>query len=135
MKAHYTYSDYGGFEEIEEPEPEFIEQELEDTGDAPQDAADNVVVTSDLNGAPAQGKKSTVQKLADKKVPNDKRTCTPYMSKYERARVLGTRAQQIRCGHMALGCLQNANSLLVWVHQFSWTWKAKQIHCSLLSKN
>ncbi|XP_064629121.1 DNA-directed RNA polymerases I, II, and III subunit RPABC2-like [Lineus longissimus] len=29
------------------------------------------------------------------KVPNDKRVTTPYMTKYERARVLGTRALQI----------------------------------------
>jgi DNA-directed RNA polymerase I, II, and III subunit RPABC2 len=32
----------------------------------------------------------------NKKIPNDKRTTTPYMTKYERARVLGTRALQIR---------------------------------------
>jgi DNA-directed RNA polymerase I, II, and III subunit RPABC2 len=32
----------------------------------------------------------------EKKVENDKRTTTPYMTKYERARVLGTRALQIR---------------------------------------
>jgi DNA-directed RNA polymerases I, II, and III subunit RPABC2 len=32
---------------------------------------------------------------ADKKIPNEKRTTTPYMTKYERARVLGTRALQI----------------------------------------
>ena len=32
----------------------------------------------------------------DKKVPNDQRNTTPYMTKYERARVLGTRALQIR---------------------------------------
>jgi len=29
------------------------------------------------------------------RVDNDKRTTTPYMTKYERARVLGTRALQI----------------------------------------
>lgn len=33
----------------------------------------------------------------DKKIPHDKRTTTPYMTKYERARILGTRALQIRC--------------------------------------
>ena len=32
---------------------------------------------------------------SDKKIPDDKRTTTPYMTKYERARVLGTRALQI----------------------------------------
>ena len=30
-----------------------------------------------------------------KRIPDDKRTTTPYMTKYERARVLGTRALQI----------------------------------------
>ncbi|KAI5837631.1 RNA polymerase, subunit omega/K/RPB6 [Morchella snyderi] len=30
-----------------------------------------------------------------KKIPDDKRTTTPYMTKYERARLLGTRALQI----------------------------------------
>ena len=33
---------------------------------------------------------------SDKKIPEDKRSTTPYMTKYERARVLGTRALQIR---------------------------------------
>lgn len=32
----------------------------------------------------------------DKKIPREKRNTTPYMTKYERARVLGTRALQIR---------------------------------------
>lgn len=32
----------------------------------------------------------------DKKIPKDQRTTTPYMTKYERARILGTRALQIR---------------------------------------
>lgn len=32
------------------------------------------------------------------KVPNNERTTTPYLTKYERARVLGTRALQIRYG-------------------------------------
>jgi hypothetical protein len=33
----------------------------------------------------------------EKRIPNEKRTTTPYMTKYERARILGTRALQIRC--------------------------------------
>lgn len=33
---------------------------------------------------------------ADKKIPPEKRSTTRYMTKYERARVLGTRALQIR---------------------------------------
>ena len=34
--------------------------------------------------------------LKEKKIPDEKRSTTPYMTKYERARVLGTRALQIR---------------------------------------
>jgi len=37
----------------------------------------------------------TVTDESKKKIPNDKRTTTPYMTKYERARLLGTRALQI----------------------------------------
>ncbi|KAI9886716.1 MAG: hypothetical protein M1823_001492 [Watsoniomyces obsoletus] len=54
----------------------------------------NIVTTGDPSasaprkGAPSQGFK-------DMKIPDDKRTTTPYMTKYERARILGTRALQI----------------------------------------
>lgn len=54
--------------------------------------------------AAAKGGKSS----DDKRVPNDQRTTTPYMTKYERARLLGTRALQIRLVYTApwlkLGC-------------------------------
>jgi DNA-directed RNA polymerases I, II, and III subunit RPABC2 len=40
--------------------------------------------------------KNTVAEQKAKKIPKDKRSTTPYMTKYERARVLGTRALQIR---------------------------------------
>lgn len=46
-------------------------------------------------------------KLKEKKIPDDKRTTTPYMTKYEKARILGTRALQIRYGRhrgIAMGC-------------------------------
>ncbi|KAF2816337.1 RNA polymerase Rpb6 [Mytilinidion resinicola] len=43
----------------------------------------------------AKEQKNTVKNLREKRVPNEKRTTTPYMTKYERARVLGTRALQI----------------------------------------
>ncbi|KAF1815714.1 DNA-directed RNA polymerase II subunit F [Eremomyces bilateralis CBS 781.70] len=38
---------------------------------------------------------NTVAAQKDKKVDKDKRMTTPYMTKYERARILGTRALQI----------------------------------------
>lgn len=39
---------------------------------------------------------NTVKGIKNKRIPNEKRTTTPYMTKYEKARVLGTRALQIR---------------------------------------
>ncbi len=44
----------------------------------------------------AGGRVNNVKSLKDKKIPNDQRTTTPFMTKYERARILGTRALQIR---------------------------------------
>lgn len=58
------------------------------------DYQQNVVVGGD--GAPKMDDLNTVKGVKNKKIPNEKRTTTPYMTKYERARVLGTRALQIR---------------------------------------
>ncbi|KAK5110948.1 subunit common to RNA polymerases I, II, and III [Meristemomyces frigidus] len=38
---------------------------------------------------------NSVKGVKSKRIPTEKRTTTPYMTKYERARVLGTRALQI----------------------------------------
>jgi hypothetical protein len=59
----------------------------------------DVVVSGDPSAVAARGKSAAAPK--DKKIPNDKRTTTPYMTKYERARILGTRALQIR--YVSLG--------------------------------
>ena len=48
------------------------------------------------DGQQQQGKKNAVLGLKAKKIPEHERSTTPYMTKYERARVLGTRALQIR---------------------------------------
>ena len=58
----------------------------------------NVVATGDPAAAAAAAAKArnTVLGVKEKRISNDKRTTTPYMTKYERARVLGTRALQIR---------------------------------------
>lgn len=56
---------------------------------------DGAGASGDPNAAAAQSKVMLQQR--EKKVANEKRTTTPYMTKYERARVLGTRALQIRC--------------------------------------
>ena len=46
--------------------------------------------------AKGPGRGKTGGGIRDKKIPKEKRNTTPYMTKYERARVLGTRALQIR---------------------------------------
>jgi DNA-directed RNA polymerase I, II, and III subunit RPABC2 len=55
---------------------------------------DDVVAIGDPSQSSA--KKKGAVGLRDKKIPKEKRSTTPYMTKYERARVLGTRALQIR---------------------------------------
>ncbi|KAK7749305.1 subunit common to RNA polymerases I, II, and III [Diatrype stigma] len=55
---------------------------------------DNVVISGDPSAQANRGK-GTEKSHKDKKIPNEERSTTPYMTKYERARVLGTRALQI----------------------------------------
>lgn len=98
--------DYEPTQEVfEDNEPEdFLEQEGLDgeegavavEGESYQPAVngENVIVSGDPN-AGYSGK--VMEPTREKKVPNDQRTTTPYLTKYERARVLGTRALQIRC--------------------------------------
>lgn len=59
-----------------------------------EEDAENVIVSGD----PAAAAKDNVKSHKDKKIPNDQRITTPYMTKYEKARILGTRALQIRYG-------------------------------------
>ncbi|PWY95654.1 DNA-directed RNA polymerases I, II, and III subunit RPABC2 [Aspergillus sclerotioniger CBS 115572] len=96
--------DYEPEQEYDDNEPEdFINPEdvdvaeggADDYGEssyAPAVNGDRVVVSGDPNAGYA-GK--VMEQAREKKVPNDQRTTTPYMTKYERARVLGTRALQI----------------------------------------
>ncbi|KAK4984531.1 subunit common to RNA polymerases I, II, and III [Elasticomyces elasticus] len=77
----------------------------EPAGDADINEAenhDNIVESGDLPNDPnvnatgnKVGAKNTVKGMKEKRVSNEKRSTTPYMTKYERARVLGTRALQI----------------------------------------
>ncbi|KAJ5543526.1 RNA polymerase subunit omega/K/RPABC2 [Penicillium sp. DV-2018c] len=88
--------DYEPGEDVFDEEPE--EQEPFEGEDGTEGATyptangDNVVVSGDPNAGYA-GK--AMEQSREKKVPNDQRTTTPYLTKYERARVLGTRALQI----------------------------------------
>ncbi|KAJ3469298.1 subunit common to RNA polymerases I, II, and III [Fusarium solani] len=76
-------------------DPEVVEED-EDGENRPQDGEDmdNVVVSGDPSAA-ANALKGGEKLLKDKKIPESERTTTPYMTKYERARILGTRALQI----------------------------------------
>jgi DNA-directed RNA polymerase I, II, and III subunit RPABC2 len=88
----------------EEAEPDLLDDEDDQPGGGGEDpdnaeaGDDNVVVSGDANAAAQakEGTKNTVTSEKDKRVKNENRTTTPYMTKYEKARVLGTRALQIR---------------------------------------
>ncbi|CAG9972360.1 unnamed protein product [Clonostachys byssicola] len=58
------------------------------------DEQDNVVLSGDPS-AVANAVKNGEKSVKDKKIPEAERNTTPYMTKYERARILGTRALQI----------------------------------------
>jgi DNA-directed RNA polymerase I, II, and III subunit RPABC2 len=90
-------------------EPAFDEEEIQDyydpdaldvqeahppAGDEDNAENDHVIVSGDAAAAATQGQ-GTQKSHKDKKIPNDQRTTTPFMTKYERARILGTRALQI----------------------------------------
>lgn len=77
------------FDEPEEPEAGDVEQD-----DGSGSLEDNIVASGDA--AAAQAGTTAAKKEESKQIPKDKRTTSPYMTKYERARVLGTRATQIR---------------------------------------
>lgn len=82
--------------EPEEPELDTLHVDDIDIGENPDqllatgDSGREVVESGDVGAA--RGAKA--QK--DKKIPQAERKTTPYMTKYERARILGTRALQIR---------------------------------------
>lgn len=98
----------------EEEVTEFYEPEVPDDEDgehANGDDQDHVVISGDPSAAANASKDKSVK---DKKIPDDQRTTTPYMTKYERARILGTRALQIRLawrGFEQRGKCEDANSL------------------------
>lgn len=88
----------------EEDVTEFYDGEIADEDDAERaangDDLDHVVISGDPSAA-ANALKGNDKSIKDKKIPESERTTTPYMTKYERARILGTRALQIRYGTYA----------------------------------
>ncbi|KAI5238410.1 hypothetical protein AUEXF2481DRAFT_39465 [Aureobasidium subglaciale EXF-2481] len=102
------YGDDGGgdFGAGEEYDANMLEEDYEevedlvDNNDQPGGTEDpentaNIVTSGDPNAVARANANLGVKGLKEKRIDNDKRTTTPYMTKYERARVLGTRALQI----------------------------------------
>ncbi|KAI4717125.1 RNA polymerase Rpb6 [Aureobasidium sp. EXF-10727] len=96
--------DFGAGEEYDanmlEEDYEEVEDLVDDNNDPtggtedPENSA-NIVTSGDPNAVARANANLGVKGLKEKRIDNDKRTTTPYMTKYERARVLGTRALQI----------------------------------------
>ena len=83
-------------DEYYEPEPEAAEgDETGAQADGENGDEDRQVVASGDPNAAANHGKGNEKSHKNKKIPNDQRTTTPYMTKYEKARILGTRALQI----------------------------------------
>lgn len=90
---------YDDFDQVEHfSDEEFQEPEAENTNGGDVKVDGKTVVNGgfgpdDAHRAITNGpRQKTVKELA---IPREERTTTPYMTKYERARVLGTRALQI----------------------------------------
>ncbi|KAI1492194.1 RNA polymerase Rpb6 [Biscogniauxia mediterranea] len=77
-------------------EPEVPEGDDDDYNRRGAEEEENVVISGDPSAAANRGGKSANDKShKDKKIPNEERSTTKYMTKYEKARILGTRALQI----------------------------------------
>ncbi|KAG9513750.1 RNA polymerase Rpb6, partial [Aureobasidium melanogenum] len=96
--------DFGAGEEYDanmlEEDYEEVEDLVDDNNDPTGGTEDpennaNIVTSGDPNAVARANANLGVKGLKEKRIDNDKRTTTPYMTKYERARVLGTRALQI----------------------------------------
>lgn len=86
----FDQADHFSEDDFNEPE---AENENANNGDVEMKAADGrTIVNGGLGPDDAQPRAKSAKELA---VPKEDRTTTPYMTKYERARVLGTRALQI----------------------------------------
>ncbi|KIN05971.1 hypothetical protein OIDMADRAFT_176094 [Oidiodendron maius Zn] len=87
-------------EEPPEPDVETAQIDDIDIGENPDqllltgDSSRGIVNSGDPTAA-ADREKNGGKAPKDKRIPNERRTTTPYMTKYERARILGTRALQI----------------------------------------
>lgn len=84
--------------DAQSPTGDGMDLEPNDSSAARQNQLDSTdfIESGDVEAARAAKALNTVKGVRERRIPNEKRTTTPYMTKYERARVLGTRALQIR---------------------------------------
>lgn len=80
---HFSDDEFADPEPVSHSNGDDVEMKAEDG---------RIIVTGGYNDADAQLRVKTAKALA---IPKEERNTTPYMTKYERARVLGTRALQI----------------------------------------
>ncbi|KAK6460393.1 subunit common to RNA polymerases I, II, and III [Scheffersomyces coipomensis] len=85
----FDQADHFSDEEFNEPNND---DEGLNGGDYGQTTSDGRTIINGGDGNTVPANKVTSKQLA---IPKEKRNTTPYMTKYERARVLGTRALQI----------------------------------------
>ncbi|KAI8627387.1 RNA polymerase Rpb6 [Xylariaceae sp. FL1651] len=91
------------YEEEEEVFEDELDPEVPEDGDEEfnrrgNEEEENVVISGDPSAAASNNTQkgaSANKSIKDKRIPNEERSTTPYMTKYERARILGTRALQI----------------------------------------
>ena len=99
---HDAYEPEYDDQEVEEPNEELDAEGYGENSEALQNGVNghhDFIASGDPAAAAAASGKFKDGKDFDKlAVPKDKRTTTPYMTKYEKARLLGTRALQIRYG-------------------------------------
>jgi hypothetical protein len=132
-------------------ENDLVEQDIDGpdneggaNGDLDGDDMGNIVTSGDISAQERAAKSlNTVKGVKDKKISTENRSTTPYMTKYERARVLGTRALQIRWVGLweatAVTVLERRRMKLtkhsVWMRPYSLTSKERPTRCKLLSRN
>ncbi|KAI4849349.1 RNA polymerase Rpb6 [Aureobasidium sp. EXF-8845] len=94
--ALYREYDANMLEEDYDQVDDLVDDNNDPTGgtEDPENSA-NIVTSGDPNSLARANANLGVKGLKEKRIDNEKRTTTPYMTKYERARVLGTRALQI----------------------------------------
>jgi len=101
---HYEPADAEEPEFSDEEEPQYDDPDIENTN-ADRELADteeqdpNAIMTEgeyrESNIVETGNKPKAPKAPVNKRIPDDERTTTPFLTKYEKARVLGTRALQI----------------------------------------